>query len=87
MEEESKITDRHIKEWIRFACERNGVPELAQVILVEWSLRFTRRMGDATYSPINYGARIRLSIPLWPRASEEDRRETVIHEACHVIAG
>ena len=29
---------------------------------------------------------IRLSIPLWPRASDQDRRETVIHEACHLIA-
>ena len=29
---------------------------------------------------------IRLSVPLWPRASDEERRETVIHEACHVIA-
>lgn len=62
------------------------MPELAQVIVVEWNRRFTRRLGDAAYSPINYGARIRLSIPLWPRASEADRRETVIHEACHIIA-
>ena len=87
MEEESKIADRHIKEWIRFACECNEVPELAQVIVVEWNPRFTRRLGDAGYSPITYRARIRLSIPLWPRASEQDRRETVIHETCHLIVG
>jgi SprT protein len=80
------MEDRHIRSWIRFACERNGVPELSQVILVEWNQRFTRRLGDAAYSPSTFRARIRLSIPLWPRASEEDRRETVIHEACHLIA-
>ena len=59
--------------------------ELAQVIVVEWNQRFTRRMGDASYNPFTYRARIRLSIPLWPRASEQERRETVIHETCHCI--
>jgi SprT protein len=87
MEEESKITNRHIREWIRFACESNKVGELAQVIVVEWNWRFTKRLGDAGYSPTTYRARIRLSIPLWPRASDQDRRETVIHEACHIIVG
>jgi SprT protein len=81
------MDDRHIREWIRFACDSNGVSELAQVIVVEWNPRFTRRLGDAGYRPTTYRARIRLSIPLWPRTSERDRRETVIHEACHIIIG
>jgi SprT protein len=80
------LDDRHIREWIRFACDCNGVPELAQVIVVEWNGRFTKRLGDAGYSSVTFRARIRLSIPLWPRATEEDRRETVIHETCHLIA-
>ena len=54
-------------------------------ITVEWNPRFTRRMGDATYNQFSYKARIRLSLPLWPRASEQDRRDTVIHEAAHII--
>jgi len=74
-----------VRSWVRFACECNAVPELAQAIVVEWNPRFTRRMGDAMYSPITYQARIRLSLALWPRACEEDRRETAIHEACHII--
>jgi SprT protein len=81
------MDDQHIREWIRFACERNGVSELAQVILVEWNPRFTRRLGDAAYSSTTFRARIRLSLPLWPRTSEKDRRETVIHETCHIIVG
>ena len=76
---------RYIKNSVWFACERNDVPELAQSIIVEWSRRFTRRLGDASYDPISYRARVRLSLPLWPRASEKDRRETVIHETCHCI--
>ena len=78
--------DQHIRSWIRFACDCNNVDELAQVIVVEWNPRFTRRLGDAGYSPTTFRARIRLSIPLWPRSTEEDRKETVIHEACHLIA-
>lgn len=85
--EDDIMEDRQIREWIRFACERNKVPELAQVILVEWNPRFTRRLGDAGYSSITFRARIRLSSPLWPRTPEIDRRETVIHEACHIIVG
>ena len=81
----SSEEDRHIRSWIRFACDCNEVSELAQVIVVEWNRRFTRRLGDGAYSRTTYRARIRLSVPLWPRASEEDRRETVIHEACHII--
>jgi SprT protein len=61
------------------------VPELIPSITIEWNPRFTRRMGDASYSPITFRARVRLSVPLWPRASEQDRRETVVHEACHII--
>lgn len=49
----------------------------------EWNGRFTTRMGDATWP----AAVIRLSTPLWPRASVEERRETVIHELCHVLTG
>ena len=79
------MDDRHIREWIRFACEHNDVPELAQALLIEWNGRFTRRLGDAAYNSTTFRARIRLSTPLWPRASDEDRRETVIHEACHLI--
>jgi SprT protein len=83
--EDDILEDRRIRSWIRFACDSNDVAELAQVILVEWNSRFTRRLGDAAYNSVTFRARIRLSIPLWPRTSERDRRETVIHEACHII--
>ena len=76
-----------IKEWIWFACQRNDAEELAPITTVEWNCRFTRRLGDGLYNPVTFRARIRLSIPLWPRASEKERRETVIHEACHCIVG
>ena len=78
-------TDQNIRQWIRHACQSNDVAELAQTFLVEWNRRFTRRLGDGHYSLLSMRARIRLSSPLWPRASDIDRQETVIHEACHVL--
>ena len=80
------MEDRHkIRGWIKHACDCNGVPELAQMIWIEWNKRFTSRLGDATYNRISMRARIRLSLPLWPRLSEEERKETVVHETCHCI--
>jgi hypothetical protein len=73
----SSEDDRHIRTWIRFACDSNEVPELSQVIVVEWNRRFTRRLGDAAYSPITFRAKIRLSLPLWPRATDQDKRGIV----------
>ena len=48
----------------------------------EWSDTMTRCLGKAYYSK----GLIRLSIPLWKRASAEERRNVVIHEVCHLLA-
>jgi SprT protein len=74
-----------IRDLIEGACRACGVPELCGRIRVTWSGRFVSRMGDARWDAVR-GGLIRLSRPLWPRASPEERRETVVHEACHVIA-
>ena len=75
-----------------------GHEDLIDVIRVEWNSKFTARLGDALYQrsfsargasvtqPLKpQKARVRFSIPLWPRASEQERRETVIHEICHIV--
>ena len=74
-----------IREQIAAACRACGVPELAERIRVVWRC-FTARMGDARWDRLRSVGLIRLSVPLWPRASDEEWCETVIHEACHVIA-
>ena len=43
----------------------------------------TRAIGMAYYKKCQYS--IKLSAPLWPRACEAERRNTIIHEACHLI--
>jgi SprT protein len=53
------------------------------VLRIEFNTRFTARMGDATYKT-PYGPRIRLSEPMWPRISQNQRKDTVIHEVCHI---
>lgn len=66
------------------ALEKLGYPELFEHLRIEWNSRFSARMGDARYRSMR-DCRIRLSEPLWPRASEEKRRNTVIHEICHIV--
>lgn len=55
------------------------------VISLEWNSRFTRRMGDATMYASGSN-RIRFSSKLWPMATPEKRRNTMIHELAHVYA-
>lgn len=49
-------------------------------IVVSFNSRFTSRMGDANW----HEGLIRLSAPLWPYASFQERKETVVHETCHI---
>lgn len=67
---------------IRKVLEANGCPDIFDRITVEWNARFTRRMGDATYGIY----RIRLSSPLWSRATKAEQNNTVAHEVCHIVA-
>ncbi len=80
------MRDEEIRDLVAFACRMGDVPELLGRIRVAWGARFTARMGDARWDAVRKAGLIRLSAPLWPKASEAERRETVIHEACHVIA-
>lgn len=73
------MTDNEIKQAIEACREKLGI---TIPIFMEWNDRFTTKMGDACY--YKYYGRIRLSVKLFRRASEQDQRETVIHEVCHI---
>ena len=75
--------DYEIETWVKEALSVFNLEEDLE-ILVEWNNRFKSRMGDALYLRSGVG-RIRLSTFLWPRATHEQRRITVIHEVCHLI--
>jgi predicted SprT family Zn-dependent metalloprotease len=75
-----------VTEYIAIACMLCGVDELADRIRVAWSGRFIARMGDARWDSSRKAGLIRLSLPLWPKASRDEQLETIAHEACHVIA-
>jgi predicted SprT family Zn-dependent metalloprotease len=55
-------------------------------ITSEFNGRFSRRLGDACYRRHLLRGECRYSRPLWPFADAAERRETVIHEVCHVLA-
>jgi len=73
-----------IRLWIRETCEANKCPELAQGIIVKWNKRYTSCMGKALYRG-QWDMTVSFSVPLWPRANQEERKQTVIHETCHII--
>jgi predicted SprT family Zn-dependent metalloprotease len=67
---------------IEYACEKNNVSELYETITFKFNNRFTKKLGDA-----NPNTRvIRLSSPLWERATEDQKKEVIVHEVCHLIA-
>ena len=55
-------------------------------VKIEFNYRYTRVLGRAIYRCKGKPSQILLSAKLWPRATEKQRRETVIHEACHLVA-
>lgn len=80
------ITHRQqIRIWIRETLSILGETALENKISVEYNNDFTRRMGDASRDRLAKTYKVRFSIPLWPLATEAQRRETVIHEICHVV--
>ncbi len=67
--------------WMGEGCELLSLWEVYDLITIEFNKRFTSRMGDANGRKML----IRLSAPLWTVASEKQKRETVIHELCHIV--
>lgn len=77
------ISNARVRELINFALSKCGMDSsFSNRIRFEWNDRFTSRAGDADYGKML----IRLSKPLFKRATIKDQEETVIHEACHLIA-
>ncbi|MEW4453034.1 SprT-like domain-containing protein [Bremerella sp. JC817] len=87
MYEEMQLTDSEmIRDWLDFALGCNDVSCLSSMIRVRWNKRFTRKFADAGYGTCPPRGRIRISPMIWERATREQRRETLIHEACHIVA-
>lgn len=72
---------------LALALVRAHEPALEGMLRIGWSARFTRRLGDATYTlpPAAAMARVRFSTPLWGRAGRVEQDATVAHEVAHLI--
>lgn len=77
-----------ILEWIKFACERCGCPELAQRIDYAFDGRLKQCVGRAfwTIADKTLQPRIELATSHWNTLTDAGKRSTVIHETCHIIA-
>jgi len=79
---------REVKAVVAEVCERCGHPEVAGRIELRWSQRMTSAMGNASRrNMMAYHYTIKLSTPLFLRATVDERRQTIIHEVCHVLDG
>jgi len=77
------ITKQRARELMRLTCIKNGFSsEYADHVGLEWNDRFTSTMGHGSHPYML----IRLSIPIYQRASVKDQEDTVVHEMCHIIA-
>jgi len=76
----AETTSQKVDRWIREAFEANEAIGW-DIVRWEWNDSFTARLGDADAQK----GLIRLSTPLWARATEQERKQVVKHEACHLI--
>ena len=80
------MIDRIINE----TCETLGVPELVNLLYVDFNNRYTNKLGSAQprYNAVSRhleSALIQFSTQLWKLATEKQRHEVVVHETCHVV--
>lgn len=80
---QNNITNSEITSLIFNTCKANKVPELAHKISFRFRNNMTRCFGQAWVDR----KLIEFSVPLWERATPEEREQVVIHETCHIIAG
>ncbi len=66
---------------VHWAFDICDAESLKKKVSVSFNSRFTARAGDACFGMM----RIRLSEPMWKIMDKQERYETVIHEACHLI--
>lgn len=79
----SVMTDNEVREWIEYACDSCGRPDINNRIDILWSSRMTRSIGMAGGKRGEF--HIKLSTKLFARATHEEQYETVIHEVCHIL--
>ena len=82
------LTSREVFAVITEVCCRCGYPTLDNRITLKWSNRMTSAMGNASRRNMmatNYT--IKLSTCLFLRATVEERRQTIVHEVCHILDG
>ncbi len=76
---------KQIRQWIMDTLVTLNKVDLYDRLEVTYENSFTRRMGDAWVSRDKTQLRVRFSIPLWALATEAQRKETVVHEVCHIV--
>lgn len=76
------LTESECSDLVNLTFKKLGCPELMGEVAVKFSNRMTSTMGYA-YRKKEKG--IKLSKPLFDKATVEQRVQTIVHEACHIV--
>lgn len=80
------MTDQEVEDLVRHALTANMVEAKLVTLSWSWSDRIGKWMGCCCCSRRDpRDMHIELSSILFPRATDYERRNTVIHEACHAV--
>jgi SprT protein len=84
----SLTSDKRIRRVLTWAGNRCSMPRFARTIEVRWNYRFTNLIGKASFrkKEKTWLPLVELSAKLWNFIDEKERRESLIHEACHLFA-
>lgn len=80
----SRILDKEVQELIEFAFMCNGLStyRVQKSVIWKWNSRYTDTMGKADYMFMT----IELSSKIFDLATKQQQEDTIVHEACHLIA-
>jgi predicted SprT family Zn-dependent metalloprotease len=83
-----KDETEHARGVIQLTFDQLGYSHLDKITRLEWNNRFVNRAGDATVTATKTKdliGKIRLGIKYFAIADENNKLETLVHEACHIV--
>lgn len=79
----SYVQKQEVVGWVKETLAKLGCSDLQHKIY--WSNGYVRCLGTALYKSSGC-SELTFSVPLWDRASQQERYQCVVHEVCHLVA-
>ena len=80
-----KDDSKNIEQWTKFAFSANKIKIWGDFFIMFENSDTKYRLGDARLCHNGHVAKIRLSDFHWNELSDEEKKELVVHEVCHIV--